>query len=209
MRMSKTSAQLAPSGMWRRYTITSVSYLGTALMPNQSPWTESGSKQPVTTSGSPPSSFMICQSQLAGMKQTGWLHALHQLIGLTGGVTFQSTYACRCQQSVITYTTVCWVLHREKFFLGIRNSTSSNALQSFDSDRDLLERGQYALDIKPGFSLQEAARWAVYSKPVKQRSELQLASFPPSCGGAGISPTGLSSGALTPTLIACAASNLD
>lgn len=71
------------------------------------------------------------------------------------------------------------------------------------------KRGWYTLDIKPRFSLQEAATWAAYSKPVKQRSELELPSFPPSCRGAGISPTGLSSGALTPTLIASAASNLD
>lgn len=52
-----------------------------------------GSKQSVTASGSPPPSFVVCQSQLAGMKQTGQLHALHQLIGLTDSVTFQSTYA--------------------------------------------------------------------------------------------------------------------
>lgn len=179
-------------------------------MRKQSPWTESGSKQSVTASGSPSgSSFMVCQSQLAGTKQTGWLHALHHLIGLTDSVTFQSTYTSWCQQSVITYTTVCQAWHREKFFLRIRNSTSSNALESFDSNGDLLERHWYTLDIKPRFSLQEPDRWAVYSKPVKQRSELQVASFPPSRGRAGISPTGLSSGALTPTLIVCAASNLD
>ena len=150
---------------------------------------------------------MVCQSQLAGMKQTGRLHALHQLIGLMDGVTFQSTYASRRQQSVITYTAVCQVWYRENFFLGIKTSTSSNALELFDSNGDLLERGQYSPEIKPRFSLQEAARWAVYSKPLKQKSKLQLASFPPSCRGAGTSPTGSSSGALTPTLIACAASN--
>lgn len=60
-----------------------VPYLGTALMRKQSTWTVSRSKQSVTASGSPPSSFVVCQSQLAGMKQTGQLHALHQLIRLT------------------------------------------------------------------------------------------------------------------------------
>jgi len=109
----------------------------------------------------------------------------------------------------MTYTTVCQVWHREKFFLEIRNSTSSNTFGSFDSNGDLLDRGRYTLEIKPGFSLQEVAKWAVYSKLVTQNSKLQLASFPPSCRGAGISPTGLSSGTLMPTLIACAASRLD
>lgn len=50
------------------------------------------------------------------------------------------------------------------FFLGIRNSTSSNALES--SDRDLLKKAWDTLEIKPTLSLKAA----VYSKPVKQRS---------------------------------------
>lgn len=98
-----------------RDTVTSVPYLGTALTRKQSSWNQSSvSKQSVTASGSP-SSFMVCQSQLAGMKQTGQLHTLHQLIGLMDSVTFPNTYAS-CQQSVTIYTTVCQVWQRESFF---------------------------------------------------------------------------------------------
>lgn len=93
----------------------SVPYLGTTLTRKQSSWNQSFvSKQSVTASGSP-SSFMVCQSQLAGMKQTGQLHTSHQLIGLMDSVTFPNTYAS-CQQSVTIYTTVCQVWQREKFF---------------------------------------------------------------------------------------------
>lgn len=68
----------------------------------------------------------------------------------------------------------------EDFFLGIRNSTSSNALESSDSDGDLLERTQNTLEIKPAPSLQAVA---VYSKPVKQRSRSQPITFLPTSSG--------------------------
>lgn len=59
----------------------------------------------------------------------------------------------------------------EKFLLGIRKSTSSYALEPRDSSGDLQERGWYILEVKARFTLQEAARSAVCSKPIKQRSK--------------------------------------
>lgn len=113
---------------------------------------------------------MVCQAQTAGTKQTGQLDALHQLMWQMDRVTFQSAYASQCQQPVITYSTVCWVRYRGKFF-SRKQSTSSYAFEPPDSSGHLLERGWYILEVKARFSLQEAARWAVYSKPIKQRSK--------------------------------------
>lgn len=83
-------------------------------MCKQSLWTKARSKESVAASGFPYSSFMVCQPQTAGTKQTGQSDALGQLIWQMDRVTFQSAYASQCQQPVITYATVSWVWFRGK-----------------------------------------------------------------------------------------------
>lgn len=72
-----------PSDTWKGHAVSLVPYLGTALVGEQSSGTGARRKELVAASGSSPS-FTVCRSQLTGMKQTGLLHALHQLSGLTG-----------------------------------------------------------------------------------------------------------------------------
>lgn len=83
MRLNKTELSLGPSDTWKGHAVSPVPYLGTALVWEQSSGTGARCKELVAASGSSPS-VMVCQAQLAGMKQTGLLHALHQLSGLTG-----------------------------------------------------------------------------------------------------------------------------
>lgn len=154
-----------PSDTWKGHAVSLVPYLGTALAGEQSSGTGARRKELVAASGSSPS-FTVCRSQLTGMKQTGLLHASAEWADWTA-CPFK-THMPPEVNSQSSHTLLFVKAGTVKdFFLGIRNSTSSNALESSDNDRDLLKKAWDTLEIKPTLSLKAAA---VYSKPVKQRS---------------------------------------